>query len=267
MRLNAVFGCTKTPFSIDPPEKSDQIMKTQQLDYLVERFKNFLDTKGLFLFTGESGCGKTTTINYLLSLINPHQFKAIYLNNYPTQPRSFLKFLIQALDYQPQSSIDKLIVQFTDVCSELHAKSKQTPIFILDEAQNLSDAVLEQIRLLITFHPKTAPIFIFIAHPIFKNKLKLACYEPLRQRLTLHFSLSPLTKNEINDYIAFQLNHAGVQIPLFSDDAVTQIFNHSKGIPRLINKICIESLIKASFQNLKSVDQHLVDLVVNLDSF
>jgi len=263
MLLNPIFGFSKIPFRAI--NSIATIFRSSQVNYIEERFKDFIITKGIFLFLGESGSGKTTLIQHVLFPLNQAQYKIIYLNSYPINPTGFLRLLVRSLDFNPKFFREDLIAQFNTIILDLSEKSKLIPFFIFDEAQNMSDSVLEQIRLFTTFDLKLMPLISVIAHAQFKTRLKLACYFPFKQRVSLSAQLAPLNKDELQPYIQFHLTQAGVSHTLFSDDAITLIFNHSKGIPRLINNLCLESLYLAAHKNSSTVNQIIVEDVINAE--
>ena len=152
-------------------------------------------------------------------------------------------------------------MQLPKILAEFKSTAKTTPFIVLDEAQNISPIVLEELRLITNLDAAVAPVLVLVAHGAFKDHLKLACFAPLRYRLALISTIDPLNKSDINAYVSFHLKLAGSSSSLFTDDAITAIFNTSKGLPRLINRVCLESLYLAAQKNISTIDQSIVDAV------
>ena len=155
-----------------------------------------------------------------------------------------------------------ILNQFPQIIQSLQAESRQIPFFIFDEAQNLSQHVLEELRLITNHDQSTLPAMVLVAHGAFRDRLKLACFHSLRYRLNLVASIEPLSKSELNDYIHFHLKLSGSTNSIFLEESITSIFNASKGLPRLINRICLEALYSAAQKNLSSIDQSIIESVL-----
>ncbi|MFC1616830.1 ExeA family protein [Candidatus Margulisiibacteriota bacterium] len=260
--LNSYFGFHKLPFA--ELVNHNTIFQTSQISFLLKRFADFTVTKGIALLTGDSGSGKTTLLNFLLANLDNNRFKPIYLVNYPQSAKAFLRLFISKLGYLPKFFMEDILIQLPNILSEFKAQTKMRPFLILDEAHNISPSVLEQIRLLTCLDSDFAPIIVFAAHSGFKDKLYFSCFQALRYRLSFIFMLETLSKIEIKDYISFHLKLAGLTRDIFSDDAITQIFNLSRGLPRLINRIATEALYLAAEKNISDIDHNIIDIVAKL---
>ena len=258
--LNSFFGFTKIPFQA--LSNLNSIYQTDSLTFLKSRFQDFCTTKGLALICGESGCGKTTAIQHIIAAnLDPHRFKAFYFTQYPGSAKGFLRLLIAQMGYTPKFYMENILTQFPVILQDFKSQSKMTPFFVFDEAQNISPSVLEEIRLITNQDPSLAPLMILVSHGAFKDRLKLACFQPLRHRLSLSTSIEPLSKSQITDYISFHLKLVGSTNSVFSDDAIIAVFNVSKGLPRLINRICLEALYLAAQKNIAQIDQSIIDSI------
>src|SRR6056297_3228456 len=201
---------------------------------------------GFVLLTGEVGTGKTTVCRCLLNQIPDHSEVAFILN-----PKlSVLELLATICDelgieYPPgtvtiKGFVDRLNLFLLDA----HSRNKRT-ILIIDEAQNLSIDVLEQIRLLTNLETDKRKLLqvILLGQPELNQLLEQPELRQLAQRVTARYHLDPLTRRDLTAYLNHRLACAGVERPLFSPAAVNTLYRLSGGVPRLINLICDRALL------------------------
>src|SRR5271168_74342 len=139
-----------------------------------------------------------------------------------------------------------------------------TAVLIVDEAQNLSTDVLEEIRLLTNLETSTEKLLqiVLCGQPELEEKLKQPQLRQLRQRITLRCHTSPLTLDETFKYIAERLRIAGANgEPIFSKEAIQTVHLYSQGIPRVVNLLCEHSMINAYVDSLRPVPAHMVEEV------
>jgi type II secretory pathway predicted ATPase ExeA len=258
--IKAFFGLTNFPFSKD----IEDIFISRQLAYLQARGTHFLETQGIALITGEAGSGKTTFIRKFTASLNHNSYSCFYLSNTVHSMRGFLRSMASALGLKPVFFTDELISQVKSELTNIYSKQRIIPILVIDEAQNLSDQALEQIRLMTNFNmdSKNCVAVFLLGHPVLKARLKLSPYAALKQRISFSCQLTGLEQDEINPYIIHRIKLAGCSKPLFTDDAVTLMFNYSKGLPRLINTIAHEALYVAAEQKVSLVDDKLVEGII-----
>jgi type II secretory pathway predicted ATPase ExeA len=145
-------------------------------------------------------------------------------------------------------------------------KAGETAVLIVDEAQNLTFPVLEEIRLLTNFETSTQKLLqiVLAGQPELDEKLKLAQLRQLRQRISIRSKTSPLTKEQTNAYIYERLRIAGDTTkgePIFSAQAIDSIHVYSMGVPRVINLLCEHSLINAYVEHQRVIQSHTVEEV------
>lgn len=264
MNTKNYYGFSAFPFP-NLLEKNSHFFLTSYLQSINHRFENFLDIpRGVGLLTGEIGSGKSSFIRYLIHSLPSHNYRVFLLNSYPIKPRGFYRYIAQLLDLQPAFQFESLQMQLQETFSTMIQKSGTRPFIIFDEAQNLSDAVLESARLMLEY--PDPPLLLFLAPSTFKSKLKLNHYAPLRQRLTFQASLEPLARSELESYVSHHLKIAGVERNLFEPETFSIIFNATRGIPRLINQLCRDSLLIASDKDFQKVPLSVVEEVILMDS-
>ena len=217
--IKPFFGLTYFPFKKD----IQKIFFSRQLDYLKNRSAHFIQTQGIALLTGEVGSGKTTFIRWFLNSLNHNSYKFIYISQTARTARSFFRVIAKETGLVPAHLIEDVTSQVKTELSNLFRKQKLRPILIIDEAQNLSDYVLEEIRLLTNFRMDSKyylSIFL-MGHPVLKARLKLSPYAALKQRISFSYHLTGLEQDEVEPYLIHRLKLAGKSKSLFSDEAVT----------------------------------------------
>jgi type II secretory pathway predicted ATPase ExeA len=142
----------------------------------------------------------------------------------------------------------------------LYHEHKITPVIIIDEIHMASTAVLDDIRMLFNFKmdSENPYILILVGQPVIRNKLAMnACY-PLKQRISVKYSMTGLDEDETKGYIATRMELAGGNADVFTPQAMVQIYKVSGGCPRIIGNLAVHSLMYAAAKNLGTVDEEAV---------
>ncbi len=214
-----------------------------------------LDNKGFLLLTGDVGTGKTTLINSLIESLS----EDVIFASVPDPSLSKLDFLNYiALEFgitQEFATKGSFLVGFRKFLIKAHEDNKKV-LLIIDEAQLLTQELLEEIRLLSNIektHTKLINIF-FVGQNEFNDSLNMPQNRAVRQRLTLNYNIDPLTPDETAEYIRYRLKVAGSEQELFEPEAVQEIFMYSGGFPRRINIICDHALLSGYVQDYETID-------------
>ncbi len=211
---------------------------------------------GFVVITGEIGSGKTILLH---SLLGEFEDDIVYALVSQTQlkPRQFLQAVLVEFGFKP---FDKHKVELLDMLNmfliEQYSNGKKV-ILIVDEAQNLSRKVLEEIRMLsgIETHKEKVLRIILAGQPELKETLDSPSLKQLVQRIRLRFHIGPLDHREMREYIEHRLKVAGSEDnDLIADDAFAPIYRYTGGIPRLINTLCDTALLCAFADDKKTVD-------------
>lgn len=258
--MRTFFGLTEFPFLRDP----NSLYWATDLKYLQDRYTHALDTQGLVLLTGEIGSGKTTFTRHVLSQLNHNTYVVFYLSGTPRSARGFFRNLASEMGLPPRHYVEDLVQQAKQHLLELVNKQRLRPILVVDEAQNLSDTLLEDIRLLTNFEMDAKPVItiFLLGHPVLRARLKLSAYDALRRRISFSYHLSGFKLTEAKEYIVHRLKSAGSSRELFSDDALQLIFNYSRGLPGIINLLAHEALFLAARQQTPLVDKELLEQII-----
>ena len=252
------FGLKEKPFSI-APNAQYFYMSTGHREALAHLLYGIKGEGGFVLLTGEVGTGKTTVSRVLLDLM-PKDFEIAFLLNPPSTVVELLATLCDefGIAYQPNSnSIKDYVTQIYAFLLDLHAKGRR-PVLIVEEAQNLSTEVLEQIRLLTNLETNERKLLqiIMIGQPELREKLSRPELRQISQRITARYHLGPLSRKEVSEYVSFRLTTAGLKrgTSLFPARTITKLYRLTQGLPRLINSICDRALLGAYVEGKKVVD-------------
>lgn len=220
-----------------------------------------INNKGFVLLTGDVGTGKTTLINTLLqSLENDNGIACASVPDCNLDFIDFINYIAYSLgmeeDFKTKGSF---LINFKKFLLDA-AKNGKKVLLIIDEAQLLTDEMLEQIRLLSNIDRAESKILniFFVGQNEFNDILLKKNNRAVRQRLSLNYNLHPLTTFETYDYIKYRLKIAGTSRELFTQSAVQKIHQYSEGAPRRINILCDHCLLSGYVNKQKKIDAAVV---------
>jgi general secretion pathway protein A len=254
------FGIDENPFSVTPDPRYLYMSEKHQ-EALAHLLYGVGEGGGFVLLTGEVGTGKTTICRCLLEQLPDQVDVALCVN-----PRmSEVELLATVCDdlgihYPGQTaSLKTLVDALNQHLIEAHAKGRRS-VLIIDEAQNLSPGVLEQVRLLTNLETDKHKLLqiILIGQPELNDLLARRELRQLAQRITARYHLGSLTQRETAGFIRHRLSIAGLDIDLFDAGALAKVYKLSRGIPRLINNICDRCLLGAFARNRRRIDRRMV---------
>ncbi|MBT8139043.1 MAG: AAA family ATPase [Gammaproteobacteria bacterium] len=253
------FGLHEKPFSIAPDPRY-LYMTEQHREAMAHLMFGISDEGGFILLTGEIGTGKTTICRGLLNQL-PDDVDIAFIINPRLSATEMLQSVCDDLgvDYADGASLKVLVDALNHFLLESYARGRNT-ILIIDEAQNLSDEVLEQLRLLTNLETSEKKLLqlILLGQPELNDKLAQPSLKQLAQRVTARFHLKALSYSEMVEYIAHRLHVAGFRGEIFSRPALKHIYARSGGIPRLVNVICDRAMLGAYTSGELMVEYPLV---------
>jgi general secretion pathway protein A len=241
------FGLKENPFNVNPDPRF--LFLTQQIEEALAGLMYGIQTKkGFITLTGEVGTGKTTLINRLLDWLHQRQTRTAFLFNSRMNTNQLFDFILAEFDIPCESRTkSQQLMKLNQWLLERY-RHGETAVLIVDEAQNLSYPVLEEIRLLTNLETSTEKLLqiVLSGQPELEEKLKLPQVRQLRQRIMLRCKTAPLTTEQTFDYINERLRIAGATgQPIFGKEAVETIHLYSLGIPRVVNLLCEHALVNS----------------------
>lgn len=238
------YGFTRLPFSRDIPP-ADLFPAEGQVE-LCARLTYLAKERGLGLLTGETGCGKSTAVRRFTASLDTNRYFVIYLANPLLGISGLYRDFLSALGHEPLFSRPKMVSRIRFVLEDMILTKHRTPLLILDEAQLLPEPAFEQLRLLFSSNMDSQSLgaLLLVGQTELRRTLRLAPHEAFFQRLTTSFHLPPLDLAQSLAYIRHHIQLSGYKGgSLFSDDALTRIYDYTKGIPRQINRLCTTALL------------------------
>src|SRR5580692_3546929 len=250
------FGLNEKPFAITPDPRY-LYLSERHAEALAHLLYGINEAGGFVQLTGEVGTGKTTIVRSLLAQTPKNAEIALILNPKMT-PAEFLLTICEELGIGVPASALNSLKDLVDILSHYllraHAAGQRV-VLVVDEAQNLSPEVLEQVRLLTNLETNTQKLLqiILIGQPELRELLASYELRQLAQRVTGRYHLNPLSRDETTAYVRHRLRVAGATTDNFSPGALNAVFRLSQGVPRVINVFCDRALLGAY-----SLDRHRV---------
>jgi len=257
------YGLRANPFNVNPDPR--YLFLTRHTEEALACLTYGIQSrKGFVLLTGEVGTGKTTLINKLLEWLRLQQVATAFIFNSRLNTTQFLDYMMADFGIPSDSKAkSQILLRLYNWLLDRY-RAGETAVLIVDEAQNLTEEVLEEIRMLTnleTFTEKLLQI-VLVGQPELEQKLKQPQLRQLRQRLTLRAKTHALTLEETKAYIQQRLRIAGSSgQQIFDPDAVVAIHRYSNGIPRVVNLLCEHCLVSAFVDQQKVIGPAVVEFV------
>ena len=257
------YGLRANPFNVNPDPR--YLFLTRHTEEALACLTYGIQSrKGFVLLTGEVGTGTTTLINKLLEWLRLQQVATAFIFNSRLNTTQFLDYMMADFGIPCDSKAkSQILLRLYNWLLDRY-RAGETAVLIVDEAQNLTDEVLEEIRMLTnleTFTEKLLQI-VLVGQPELEQKLKQPQLRQLRQRLTLRARTHPLTLEETKAYVQQRLRIAGSNgQEIFDPESVVSIHRYANGIPRVINLLCEHCLVSAFVDQQKVIAPPVVDSV------
>lgn len=254
------FSLHGTPF--DRSLACTSLYPSKQFQEAVARLQYVCEHRCLGVLTGDVGAGKSTVLRFLEHSLDPNHFQFLYIVDSELTPRVFYTLALQQLGVpKPPHAITALKTLFRKVVASTYQNKGITCVIAVDEAQDMKLTMAQEIRYVLNFHADSfSPIALILAGQVeFRAMLQTLLMAPVRRRVEATAVLRGMTDAETTAYVEHQLKEAGAIHPLFPNDVLDRVYEHSKGITAHINSLCKRALIDAACRNQKLVEQANID--------
>lgn len=263
MMYESYFGMNLNPF-----KKDIDIKNTYEFNDFKEaqnRLKYLLNSKGIGVFTGTSGKGKTYSVKYFVKKLNPNLYKVVYLSLSTVTVLEFYKNFCIGLGIEPACKKIDMFHQIQERVQTLVKDRKIIPIIICDEAQYLKTDILNDLKMLLNFEmdSKDYAVLILVGQPILNDILSRTVHEALTQRIIVNYMFMGIDFGEVKEYIINRCDIAGVSNAIFDDNAIKSLANNCNGSTRYLNNLIDKSLMICCNQKKEIIDTDIVMLASN----
>jgi len=257
------YGLTEPPFDITPNPRF-LFYSAKHREAFNHLLYGIRERKGFVQLTGEVGAGKTTLCRAMLEQLDATYSTALILNPVMS-PDELIKaiaieFGLQVIDcdrLETIAAINEFLLRQVEYGKE--------SVLIIDEAQDLTDELLEQVRLLSNLETDDRKLLqiVLMGQPELRDRLNNPRLRQLRQRITVRYHLAPLNRLEVSHYIQHRLQTSGANgAPYFTRPALWRVHRYSGGIPRLVNAVCDKTLLAGFVKQTNRITQGMVNLAI-----
>ena len=253
------YGLKLSPFDITPNPRF-LFHSTKHREAFNHLHYGIRERKGFVQLTGEVGAGKTTLCRALLEKLDGNFSTALILN--PLMSGDELMKAIATEFGLNAKGLDRLetMALISDFLLKQTLAGKES-VLIVDEAQNLTEELLEQVRLISNIETDDRKLLqiVLMGQPELRDRLNSPRLKQLRQRITVRYHLNALTRTEVGQYIQHRLALAGSRgAPAFTAPAIWRVFGYSRGIPRLVNAVCDKALLAGFVERSYRINYRMV---------
>lgn len=258
MTLEEHFALTNPPFPRLAPEAA--LLRHQGIEEVLTRLRFALQRDTIALLVAESGCGKSTALCLFAKSLDAASHQIVTVSLTTLGPFGLLASISTALGLRPRRFKGETAAA---LLGHLRSLPKRT-VLIVDEAHLLPDDSLEDLRLLSAddFDRKSPFALVLAGQPLLRDRLGEPRHWSLAQRIGVRLRLRPLTEAEVALFVERHLRAAGAQKNFFDPGAVAAVFQHTRGIPRLVQNLAIASALAAMSAGAKTIDQGCVQQAV-----
>ena len=263
--FDAFYNFRATPFGRDIDTAA--LYRDNDRDEIIERLRYAAKRQLFAVLTGESGSGKTTLLRRFSDEVSSAGFMIIYLSDSKLTPRHFYRGILEQLGFEAKYFRGDAKSQLHKEVELMKAIQNITPVLIVDESHLLARDMLEEVRFLLNLKMDSqSPMALILAgQSELWDKLRLQSHAAIRQRVDIQCHVPKLDLSAVNAYIKTHLNFAGCEKDIFSDAAIDEIYKFSGGIPRVINKAAIASLIYGAQNHKNIIDDRMVKFVIDAE--
>ena len=256
------FGLERYPF--EPLTAPDELFPLRAGKEAASRLAHLVELRGIGILTGDAGSGKTTVCRQFADSLHPGNYKVCYVPLTTGTAFDTYRLLAWELGLEPVHTRSGCYRLIRNEMAHRIENQRQLPVLLIDEAQNLRHAVLEELRLLTNSGLQAARslCLLLVGLPDLERNLTLTIHRSLDQRVVMRHRFGGLERQETDDYIAHRLRLAGCQRPLFEPAAIEAVFQASQGALRPFNRIAHYALLAAALEQARIVSPAHVENAV-----
>ncbi|MFA6810353.1 MAG: AAA family ATPase [Desulfoplanes sp.] len=256
------YGFSCKPFSIVPNPDCLYMTSKHQLALTYLQY-GIAENLGFILLTGDIGTGKTTLIRHILRQIDQDMEVAVIFNTQISGDQ-LIEMILSEYELTPERNNKSKNLDLLNAFLIAQYARQRKVLIIIDEAQNLSTEVLEEVRMLSNLQSESQMLLqiMLVGQPELKIKIKSPEMAQLTQRIAVNYHLGPLSKEEVSHYIAYRIEQAGGNAGLFTPESIEKIYTFSGGVPRSINLLCDAALVYGFADELQNISTEIIDQVV-----
>lgn len=253
--LTSYFGFSKVPFT--KYMWSKKMFDASSQRELIDGLHFWLETKGIALLCGPPGAGKSISLRRFKEELDDRRYDLFYLFNLRITPIGLLRSLCRTLALPllyHQADLFDSISAFLD---QYEQRTGKHPIILFDDGDGLSDRLIELLRSLGNFAMDSEDRFSFILSGSEKlaSRLKQPQNEAFRQRIVFSHTLRAFTIDDARNYVRFHLERCEGPKELFTEGAIQLIFHVAKGLPRVINQVALQAIIRGAIRKVDKIDE------------
>ena len=259
------FALTRLPF--ETPAHTDELFDSNSRREAETRLNHLIELRGIGLLTGEVGSGKTTVCRHVTTVLHPGLYRLCYVSLTTGNVLDMYKSIAWELGLPTERSCATAYRAIRTEVTRLVGETKQLPVLVIDEAHHLRNDVLEDLRLLCNYamDSENRLCVLLVGLTELQRRLAMAVHESLSQRLVVRHHLTGLDRDELDAYLTHRLRLAGCEVPRFEPPAVEALFQSTRGLPRLINRIAHYALTAVAVNAARTVNAgHIEHAVAEL---
>jgi len=261
---SSFYGFSKKPFDLTPDPDFLFVTQSHQ-EAIASLIYGIYERKGFMAITGEVGTGKTTLLHYLMTVLDP-KTRAIFICQTHITFEELLKEILTELNLSPGDANKSAMIRQIKVYLLPTLSQDENLVILIDEAQNLSSEVLEELRMLSNLETSKAKLLqvVLVGQPELEAKLNSEDLRQLKQRIGIRRKIHPITEGESRQYVEHRLSHVGSSsAAVFTPEALSLICRYAQGIPRTINILCDNALLIGYGLQQKVIDADIIREVLN----